>query len=188
MTTAPNIMETVSENTPKPKRGRPKGIQRTTLDSLPGAYAPDGCNRTQLNKAFAFEFAAIVEAADAEDQRKVIGCTTSDIIAGAGRFPRGYQTCATEIGRYLQATGNTATNRQSVLDVVIDGLDRGFGWKNIRAHFRQQRLGDKGGNALSLLNALALALDNYVRNFPGTTKQQKIGAITSLLEIIEEGE
>lgn len=178
-------METVSENTPKPKRGRPKSFQRICADD-PGSMAPDGCTRTKINWQLTVTFLGIIDKSTPEEQIRLMGYTCEELRFkhGGKLFPGAYKT-GMEVARYLTAIGDTTENRAAVLGVMLMARDEKIPWRDIAAHFRKLRLGSKEGDSLALFTHLARAYDDYIRNFPATKHQCRIGGIRNLLEAVE---
>ncbi|MEI6676848.1 MAG: hypothetical protein WCO57_16885 [Verrucomicrobiota bacterium] len=186
MNSIPNNTETVSENTPKAKRGRPMGSARTLANRLVAAgLGPDAkSERSKINFALGLPLIGAIKKLQETDQRRVIGCTAGEIMSGAKDYQPGFYTTATEIGRYLNAGGNIST----VFEIILDARDKEIPWKEIKAHFRKLRLGERKGNAFSLFAHLGRAYDEYIRNFPATTPQARLAGIRNLLDAVENPE
>jgi hypothetical protein len=125
----------------------------------------------------------MIERAGTEAQRAVWGCTSADIMAGTGNLPKGWRTAAASIGRYLAATDDDPTH---VAGIVVEARRDGISFGDIADHFRRLRLGDREGNAVSLTQALARALDEYRRRFPKTTDQQARAALQNVADALNE--
>jgi len=176
MTDTATISENFSE-TPKRKRGRPRGHQRNFMEELPPMLRADGCTRTLIDTAFAAVTMQVVQNTDADTQRAVWGCTGDDIRDGTRNLPKGWKTAAVSIGKYLEATDDDPAR---VAGIVAEARRDGISFGDIAAHFRRLRLGDREGNAHSLTMALARALDEYRKRFPKTTDQQERDALQQL--------
>lgn len=159
------VSENISQKVP-PKRGRPRGFQRTFMEHAPREGA---CIRTQINEGFRAAFLAALSCAGTEMQCTIWGCTDAEIMTKAGRFPKGFLTVAESAGRYIEATG---ADDQAVVRIVADARKQGISFGDIAAHFRRLRLGEKVGNVRSLTIALARTLDEYRKRFPKTTDAQ----------------
>jgi hypothetical protein len=183
--TAEGNSESVSENR---RRGRPRSDARFYCDRLRQLkMLPDGCARTQTN--FTYRTRAlhpVSKILSADDQRTLFGCTADDIRRGAGRFPKGWDTAAEEIGRFLFSIDADEDAEADYLRVAVNARRDGVSWRAIRSHFRSLRLGEREGNALSLLSELARTIDAYRSRFPATTDQMIVGAVRSLLEVVSE--
>jgi hypothetical protein len=179
-------METVSENTPKSKRGRPKSDLRLHSEMLASQGIPcDGdSTRSKVNFSLFSKSIALISRAPSEMQMSILGFNTDEIMAGTKKFPPGFQTAATEIGRFMQ----TSTGHDAVLERIAELINQGNKWSAIRSHFRALRLGARQGNALSLFRHLARAYDEYIQRFPDTTQEAAIGGIKNLLTELEDRE
>lgn len=130
------------------------------------------------------EFIGAWARADSEKQMRIMNCTFDDVRAGNHSFPRGFNTAATEIGRWIVTHADTAEAEASSLVIVADARTRGIPWREIRAHFRALRIGPRQGNALSLFRHLATAFDDYCRMFPETTQLARMAGIQNLMDAI----
>lgn len=181
-------METVSENTPKPKRGRPKSFQRTFADELDskGFSSPSiRTTRGKMNASFAGAFIGAWIRAAPDIQSRIMNCSSDAIKAGTHRFPRGFDTAATEIGRWIEAQHDEDEAKEAALLIVADARDEDIPWRQIRAHFRTMRLGEREGSAVSLFQHLARAFDDYRRMFPATPHTAQVAGIRNLLDAVE---
>jgi hypothetical protein len=180
-------METVSENTPKPKRGRPKSYIRRYADELNKmGLSPDGkSSRCKVDAAYTQSFFNLWHGSDAETQKGIMGHTTVEMANGTGCLPRGWATATAEIGRWIESRGGTDEAKASSIYITLNARKDGIAWRDIRAHFRKLRLGERKGNALSLTYHFCRALDEYMAKFPATTRQAQAGAARNLLESIE---
>jgi hypothetical protein len=185
------ISETVSEIKPKAKRGRPKsfaclhaeGLERSGLGLL-NAHS----KRAKVDYAHRMAVLSAIRKAGEETQTRVFGFTLNDVMLGTHYFPPGYDTAATEIGRWIATHDALDEEKHAAIEIVTAARDEGISWADIRAHFRNLRLGEKQGNALSLFAHLARAYDEYIRNFPATTQDARIGGINNLLDAVENPE
>jgi hypothetical protein len=183
------IAEGISESgSEKRRRGRPRCEAREFVDQLRrSGLAPDGCQRTKTNHGYrARALSPALRILSADEQRDLFGCTADDIRRGTGRFPRGWDSAAEEIGRFLFADDADEDTAANYLRVAVNARRDGVSWRAIRSHFRILRLGERRGNALSLLSELAGTVDAYRSRFPGTTDQMIVGAARSLLEVVSE--
>jgi hypothetical protein len=174
--------EKSSENT-KRTQGRPRSHHRTQAEKLPSWLRQEACLRTTVDAIFSGVALQVVQIAGEDTQRTVWGCTCDDIMAGRGKFPKGWKTAAVSIGRYLEATGDVG---EVVARIVADARGKGISFGEIAAHFRRLRLGDREGNADSLTQALARVLDEYRRRFPKTNGQQVRAALQNVLEAVQK--
>jgi hypothetical protein len=176
-------MENISENTQKPKRGRPKSIHRLVADS----GLQHGCARTKFNFSLCATFMGILSGGTTEQQVKAIGCTYAELSwkYGGNLFP-GAITTGAEVTRYLDAVGDTAENRSAILECIVELRDMKMSWSAVRDYFRSLRIGRKQGDALSLFTHLARAFDEYCARFPATSHKMKIAGIRNLLDAVEE--
>lgn len=186
------IKETVSENTPKPKRGRPWSEARhyaDHLDKMGCSNADTKTQRSRIDAAHRQVFFNAYNAASAEVQIRIMGFLPAALLAGTARLPRGYPTAATEIGRWINEAPKyeEAEATTAALEIVADARDNGVSWSKIRAHFRTIRLGERRGNANSLQKHLSHALKGYVRRYPATFHSAQVLGIQHLLENVERG-
>ena len=177
LTTA--ISENLSENG-KRKRGRPRSHHRTEAEKLPASLRPEGCLRTTIDAVFSGVALQIILAAGEETQRTVWGCIGDDIMAGRGKFPKGWKAAAVAIGRYAETDDALAADM--VARIVADARRDGISFGQIATHFRRLRIGEREGNAHSLAAALARTVDEYRRRFPKTTEQQVRAALQTVAE------
>ena len=179
MTDTATISENFSE-TPKRKRGRPRGENSHKVEFYKKMNClPEGGTRTKSEWAFSMKFFNAIHNADADTQRAVWGCTYAQISAGTHRPPKGWQTAAGSVGRYLAATDDDPAH---VAGIVVKARRDGISFGDIAAHFRRLRLGDRKGNAVSLTQALARALDEYRKRFPKTTDEQARAALHNVAD------
>ena len=122
----------------------------------------------------------------AEEQATLWGSPVDDVRRGATTFPRGWESTALEIGRLLERRAGDDDTARGMLLVAVNARRDGVSWRVIRSHFRALRLGERRGNALSLLTELARTLDSYRSRFPATTDVMIAGAVRSLLEVVSE--
>jgi len=178
MINAPAIVEGSSEK--KRTRGRPRGYARQVAERIGATIKTDGGPRARVNAAYRQEWVRVFRHAPEEVQLQLHGATFAQIAQGNGWKP-GWETMGESIGRALEA--GTVTEKEA-LDIARDARARGFSYGHIAAHFRRLRLGDRGGNSVSLCKALARTLDRYQTRFPGTTPAQRLTAVEDLLDII----
>ena len=185
------IKETVSEIKPKAKRGRPKsfaclyyeGMERSGLGLL-NAHS----KRAKIDYAHRMATFSAIRKAGEEIQTRVFGFTWNDIKLGTHHFPPGFDTAATEIGRWLTSCDESEEASSAAVEIVTAARGKGISWADIRDHFRKLRLGERQGNALSLYAHLARAYDDYIRNFPATTDKARVAGIRNLLDAVENPE
>jgi hypothetical protein len=181
-------METDSENTPKPKRGRPKSSARIYADfhDAAGRINPDiQTTRGKVNSALGSRFVGAWLKADEELQIRIMGFAGDALKSGTSPLPRGFTTAAIEITRWVE-THDRETATQAALEIVAEARDKGLSWRDVKAHFRKLRLGEREGNAHSLTLHLSRAFDEYMSRFPATTRQAQAAAVRNLLEAIED--
>ena len=179
MTDTATISENFSE-IPKRKRGRPRGENSHMVEFYKTMNClPEGGTRTKSEWAFSMKFYNAIHNADADTQRAVWGCTKQQIMAGTGELPNGWKTAAASVGRYLEATDDEPAH---VAGIVAKARRDGISFGDIAAHFRRLRLGDREGNAVSLTQALARALDEYRKRFPKTTDEQARAALHNVAD------
>jgi len=142
----------------------------------------DGCFRSQVNRAYCLTLINALHEASEAIQRTICGCTTNEVQAGTGHFPTGFWGAAESVGRWIEVGGD----KGQAVEIVTDARKRNISFGDIAKHFRNLRLGEKKGNAISLTIALARTLDEYQKTFPKTTMQQRRAALMSLLEDLEE--
>lgn len=180
--TAP-ISETVSEK-PKAKRGRPKSFHRICADS---SQHTNGCQRTKVNFQLLVSLFAVTKQATPEEHLAIFGCSRPEMhTKWGGNLPPGTYKAGIEIGRYIDAIGDTDENKAMIFQTILKARQNEIPWRDITAHFRQLRLGYRQGNAISLFAHLAAAYDDYIRRFPATTHNARIGGVNNLLEAIED--
>ena len=179
-------MKTVSEN--PPKRGRPKSFACEYAESLErSGLGPQTAHskRAKIDYAHRLAFIGAYHKADPETQARIMGCTFQEIRSGTCHFPPGFDTAATEIGRWLALYEESDDAKEQALKLTADARTRGIGWREIKNHFRMLRLGERQGNAISLFIHLARAFDDYCRKFPATTQAAKVGGVRNLLDAIQ---
>ena len=182
MKTTP-ISEPVSE---KRRRGRPRSYARTYADKLQdisSIHESCGSERGRTNTAYRLLcLGKVRRLLSVEELQTLLGFTWEELRDGIKPFPRGWDSAANEIGRFI-ADDETA---RDYLLVAVNARRDGMPWRLIRSHFRNLRLGERQGNSLSLLTELARTVDDYCLRFPATTHQMITGAANSLLEIVSE--
>lgn len=175
------ITETVSENTPKRKRGRPitaRGIHAKEKS----IYADSETTRSHLNFSFRCSFHGIISKLSDERANEVFGFTKDDIMARRHLEKRkGMETASVQIVRWIETHGT----KEDALDIIADARGKGYTWTIIGKHFRNLRLGEREGNAMSFTSHLCRAFDDYIARFPATTTQAQVSAIRNLLDLVE---
>lgn len=177
--------ETVSE---KRGRGRPRSWTRLFADDLDrnGLLPNCGCERSRTNEAYrAAAMGPALRLLTAEERFALLGMDDEQRRSGKP-LPRGWSSAALEIGRLLSAIDGDDETTRGYLLVAVNARRDGVSWRAIRSHFRSLRLGDRCGNALSLLSELARTIDAYRSRFPATTDQMIAGAVRSLFGIVSE--
>lgn len=180
------IPETVSE---KPRRGRPRSWRRVWADdSRMGGVVPDSCRctRSRVNWTLLVTVVGIAQRQLDDDERLVLWGATEDDLRRGAPWPRGWQLAAYEIGRLVD--GYDDKDAAEFLRVAVDARRRGLSWRDIRAHFREQRLGRREGSAVSLLLILSRAVDEYRSQYPATTRRQIVAAVEGLLDDVRGGQ
>ena len=178
--------ETVSE---KPRRGRPRSWQRKYAEHLERSnLLPSGCGCERSRMNVAFRYAAYRPAMKllSAGERADLFEATDEELRRVGTFPRGWDSAALEIGRLLSAIDADDETARGYLLVAVNARRDGVSWRAIRSHFRSLRLGERCGNALSLLSELARTIDAYRSRFPATTDQMIAGAVRSLFGVVSE--
>jgi len=122
----------------------------------------------------------------AEERAVLLGGSDDELRRGTKTFPRGWDSVAVEIGRLLSSLGADNETERGYLLVAVNARRDGASWRTIRSHFRAIRLGERAGNAVSLLQELARTIDSYRSRFPATTDTMIAGAVRSLLGVILE--
>lgn len=169
----------------KKKRGRPRSVAGEVAAQLPAALLPEGCRRSKVNYAYRLRaLRPVVHRMPDGDRADLLGCTVGDIRKGAARFPRGWDTTAEEIGRFLHAIDADDDTEDKYLRVALKARRDGLSWRDIRSHFRRLRLGDRHGNSMSLTRELAVTIDGYRSRFPDTADEVIQAAVESLLSIV----
>jgi len=181
---AKGISETVSE---KRRRGRPRCVAREFVDRLPGGLTPHGCQRTKTNHGYrARTLSPALRILSSEDQRTLFGCAADDIRRGTGQFPRGWDTAAEEIGRFLVSIDADDDIEAEYLRVVVQARRDGIGWRRIRSHFRALRLGERCGDVQPLVLELARTVDAYRSRFPATPPEVLVAAARRLIVALSD--
>jgi hypothetical protein len=166
------ISEKLSENTRH--RGRPKSLLAKGVNGVLEGFVKEGCWRTKINDAYGLGFLYELIEADADDFKAVMGATQEEMEAGGRRFPTGYRTAATEIGRYMEGL---EIDRKEIAHIVADARRSGIPFARIAEHFRSLRLGKRQGSPIALAKAIVRTINDYQRRFPGTTVEQVQEAI-----------
>ena len=182
------IAEGISESgSGKRGRGRPRSWKRNLADDLRRrGLSPEDCRceRSQLNNAYRLSATGpALRLLTAEERTALFGATDDELRRG-GAFPRGWDSAALELGRLLHGIEADDDAAQRFLLIAVNARRDGVSWRAIRSHFRSLRLGERQGNALSLLSELARTIDCYRSRFPATTDQMIVGAVESLLEVV----
>ncbi len=170
------------------RRGRPRSWVRDFAEELRrSGLLPDGCGceRSRMNTAYRAAATGPAQRLLSAEERAVLLGPTGDDLKRGGRLPRGWDSAALEIGRLLSAIDDDDTARGYLL-VAVNARRDGVSWRVIRSHFRALRLGERQGNALSLLSELARTIDGYRSRFPATTEQMILGAVRNLFDIVSE--
>lgn len=177
--------ESVSE---KRRRGRPRSWIRQFADRLDqqGLLLNCGCDRSRTNEAYrAAAMGPALRLLSAGERAVLFGVDDEQRRSGA-TLPRGWSSAALEIGRLLERIDDDDETARGYLLIAVNARRDGVSWRAIRSHFRSLRLGERQGNALSLLSELARTIDGYRARFPATTDQMIAGAVRSLLGIVCE--
>lgn len=172
----------------KPRRGRPRSWIRQFADRLDqqGLLLNCGCDRSRTNEAYrAAAMGPVLRLLSAGERAVLFGVNDEQRRSGA-TLPRGWSSAALEIGRLLERIDDDDNTVRGYLLVAVNARRDGVSWRTIRSHFRSLRLGERQGNALSLLSELARTIDGYRARFPATTDQMIAGAVRSLLGIVCE--
>jgi hypothetical protein len=184
------IAETVSESgSKKPRRGRPQSWVRDFAEELrQRGLLPDNCGYERSRVHYAYRMVATSRAMRllSADERAVLFGPTDEAMQRREAFPRGWDSAAVEIGRLLSAIDQDDDTVRGYLLVAVNARRTGDSWRTIRSHFRSLRLGERQGNAVSLLMELARAIDGYRSRFPATTDRMTLAAVRSLVEVISE--
>lgn len=181
--------ERVSESgSEKRLRGRPRSWIRRFADDLErqGLLVDCGCERSRTNEAYrAAAMGPAVRLLTAEERVVLLGVDDRRRRNGE-RLPRGWSSAALEIGRLLHGIDADDETTRGYLLIAVNARRNGIPWRAIRSHYRSLRLGERCGNAVSLLSELARTIDAYRSRFPATTDQMIVGSVRSLLGIVSE--
>lgn len=183
-----NISESVSE---KPRRGRPRSWRSVWADDARmRGLTPDSCrsSRSRLNWTLLVSVVGIARQHLDDDERLVLWGATEDELRRGAPWPKGWQLAAYEIGRLVDEHADDHTAGARFLGAAVDARRRGVSWRDIRAHFREQRLGKRSGDSVSLLLTLARAVDEYRSQYPATTRRQIVAAVEGLLASVRDDE
>lgn len=190
-------METVSKNTdsqpnepnkddtPKPKRGRPRTRQRQLIEMMPEAGHGSASQRNRMNEKYALTFWGHVVDATEEEQLALLGCRWNQCTY---HFPKGSVTAATEIGRYMEWCCESKDNERMIFQQVLHMRQEGLEWKHIKGWYRERRLGKRRGNYRALTSILTRAIDDYKRQFAGTDYHMMVEALDHTMEAVMEWE
>jgi hypothetical protein len=174
------IMETVSENTPKRKRGRPIGL-RGICAKASSSYTEAATSRSHLNFWLSVELTRIIKKLSDERANEVFGFTYDDM--RDARHPekrKGMMTASVQIIRWIETHGT----EEGALDIIADARGNEFSWAIIGNHFRTLRLGKREGNAQSLTQAMTVAFDKFMARYPATNLKVQVAAIENLLDVV----
>jgi hypothetical protein len=174
-------MEISSNN--KPKRGRPKKLIRHCSDLLIEKGYDDGepkSKRSELNWYLFTQFVGGVKKADEATQLRIFGCTWQDLKNGTGRFPLGMKTASIEIARWIGLDDELGERTKAAVDRVDQLLAEKFSWREIETAFKENRIGSRPGNSLSLVQCLTRAINDYLGKHPSTTQETVDHAIEVL--------
>jgi hypothetical protein len=183
--TAEGISESGSE---KRRRGRPRSRVRLFADDLErhGLLSGCGCERSRTNEAYrAAAMGPALRLLTAEEQSVLLGMDKGRYMSG-GLLPRGWSSAALEIGRLLEAIDADDETARGYLLVAVNARRDGVSWRVLRSHFRSLRLGERCGNARSLVAELAKTLDRYCSRFPATTDQTIADAVRVLCGVVSK--
>ena len=165
-------MEISSNN--KPKRGRPKKLLRHCSDlSIEKGYhnGEPKSKRSELNWFLFTEFIKAVQKADEATQLKIFGCTWQDLLNGTDRFPLGMKTASIEIARWIGLDDELGERAKAAVDRVDQLLAEKRSWREIETHFKENRIGIRPGNSLSIAHCLTRAINDYLGKHPSTTQK-----------------
>ena len=165
------------------KRGRPKSFIATQADGAMGRNLTEKGHRSRVNAVYRQAWLKVAFKCDPENFQRIFGASKEELQSGAKDFPAGWQTEGESIGRALV---DGSVDAEQVLEIVLKARENKIPAGQIAAHFRNLRLGQKSGNSVSLVMALARTLDRYQIQFAATTQAQRIAAVESLLEIVAE--
>jgi hypothetical protein len=173
------FMEDSSKN--KRRRGRPRSATGEYAKDQ-GSFLSDGGHRTQINACYRQAWMSVAGRQNKEIQQKIFGATTEEIMSGTKRLPLGWQTEGESIGRALISG---SVKEDEAVDIVLNARGDKVPACVIASHFRKIRLGEKNGCALALTSALLKACNKYQRQFPATTKKQRLTAIQNLFDLFQ---
>ncbi len=171
-------MEISSNN--KPKRGRPKKLLRHCSDLLVEKGYDNGepkSKRSELNWYLFTKFVEGVHKADQATQLRIFGCTWQDLLNGTGRFPLGMKTASIEIARWIGLDDELGELTKAAVNKVDQLLAEKCSWREIETYFKENRIGSRQGNALSLVRCLTRAINDYLGKHPSTTQEMVDHAI-----------
>ena len=165
----------------KRKRGRPKSATGDYAEKE-GSFLSDGGNRTQINACYRQAWMQVALRQNKQTQQKIFGATSDEIMNGTKRLPPGWQTEGESIGRALISG---SVEEDEAVDIVLNARANKVSGCVIASHFRKIRLGEKSGCAIALTSALLKTCNRYQRQFPATTKKQRLGAIQNLFDLFQ---
>lgn len=183
------IAEGISESGSEKRRGRPRSWKRNLAEDLRRrGMSPEDCRceRSQMNNAYRLSATGPALRLLTPDERSILFGATDDELRRGGTFPRGWDSAALELGRLLHGIDADDGTARGYLLIAVNARRDGISWRAIRSHFRSMRLGERCGNAVSLLLELSRTVDAYRSRFPATTDQMIAGAVRSLLEAVSE--
>jgi hypothetical protein len=165
----------------KRKRGRPRSATGKYAKDQ-GSFLTEGGHRTQINACYRQAWIVTARRQNKEIQQKIFGATPEEIINGTKRMPQGWQTEGESIGRALISG---SVEEDEAVDIVLNARANKIPACVIASHFRKIRLGEKSGCAFALTSALLKACNRYQRQFPATTKKQRLSAIQNLFDLFQ---
>jgi hypothetical protein len=172
------ITETVSENAPKSKRGRPKSSMGEYAQRV-AVYCDADSDRSKMNFAFLSRMIGMATKLPDEQCREVIGSTGSEIRSGEKKLGGGFATAAIQIVRWIDSHGTEA----EALDIIADARRKSCSWRIIGNHFRNLRLGKKQANPLEYF---AKCFDKFAAQNPDVSRSQMNEALEALLALTHE--
>ena len=166
-----------------PKRGRPRSYDRQILESLPTNLKAEGCTRTQMDDLRSSRIMVHVgDKCDEETQRLVLGTNVQSLRAGTAKTSKGFPTMAREAMRWTDKAG---VDISETVSVIANARREAFSYADIRAHFRNLRLGKREGDEQSLALAIRRTVLEYRQRFPLTTTEQVQAALERVNHHIE---
>lgn len=172
----------------KRRRGRPRSAIRLVADNLEqhGLLSGCGCQRSRTNEAYrAAATGPALRVLTSEEQTVLLGMDHERYMSG-GQLPRGWSSAAVEIGRLLEGIDADDETARGYLLVAVNARRDGVSWRVLRSHFRSLRLGERCGNARSLVVELVKTIDRYCSRFPATTDPVIDDAVRVLRRMVSE--